>query len=241
MAAIWQHKPLAFGSEGRSVADSSSGDEAGSKSRRWLRHPLVIALIGAAAAILAAEIAAQAGGIDIVSGTAPSARATVTIKPSIRPTATVTVTAGPVPTNPGPVTLPGCPVSQGCKGYNLIVRPEPGSGGATGITFATGAVGVGSAGDLEYEKSQDGTPEIVPYGGGKAYSVDVTTQQANQQGCVALTTSDPDSNPIVGFHQGLTFCVAINGQGVALVMETRPPGPDNVLYLRELYWPNPNS
>jgi hypothetical protein len=78
------------------VADSSSGDETGSKSRRWLSHPLVIALIGAAAAILAAEIAAHAGGIDIVSGSAPSARTTVTITPSPRPTVTVTVTASPV-------------------------------------------------------------------------------------------------------------------------------------------------
>jgi hypothetical protein len=63
-------------------------------------------------------------------------------------------------------------------------------------------------------------------------TADVTPQQANHQGCVALTTSDPDSNPIVGFHKGLTFCVSISDQG-ALVMETRPPGPDNVLYLRE--------
>jgi hypothetical protein len=219
------------------VVDSSSGEEAESKSRRWLSHPLVIALIGAAAAILAAEIAAHAGGIDIVSGSAPSARTTVTITPSPKPTVTATVTASPVSTNPGPVTLPGCAISQGCKGYNLVVRPNR----ATGIDFATGSVLVGGAGNLEYEQSQDGTSEIVPYGPGKAYSVDVTPQQANQQGCVALTTSDPDSNPIVGFHEGLTFCVSIAGQGVALVMETRPLGQDNILYLRELYWPNPNT
>ena len=223
------------------MADSSSGDKSGSKSRRRLSHPLVTASIGAAAAILAAEIAAHAGGINIVSGSAPSARTTVTITPTPIPTATVTVTASPAATNPGPVTLPGCPVSQGCKGYNLVVRLEPGSGGGTGITFATGSVEVGGAGDLQYQNSQDGTPEIVSYGPGQAYSVDVTPQQANHQGCVALTTSDPDSNPIVGFHRGLTFCVSVNGQGVALVMETRPPGPDNILYLRELYWPTPNT
>ena len=31
---------------------------------------------------------------------------------------------------------------------------------------------------------------------------------------------------------GLTFCVSIDGQGVALMIETRPPGPDNILYWR---------
>jgi hypothetical protein len=220
------------------VADSSSGDKARSKSRRWLSHPLVTALVGAAAVILAAVIAARAGGIDIVAGSAPSARATVTITPSPRPAVTVTVTAGAVPTNPGPVTLPGCSVSQRCKGYNLVVRPDPNS--ITGITFATGSVAVNNTGDLDYQMSQDGTPEIVSDTSNVAYSVDVTPPQANRQGCVALTTSDPDANPIVGFHKGLTFCVSI-GQDVALVMETRPLGPDNILYLRELYWANPNS
>ena len=224
---------------GETMADSSPGDEPGRKPRERPGHPLVIALIGAVAAILAAEVAAHAGGINIISGSAPPARTTVTITPSAQPAETVTVTASPASTNPGPVALADCHVSEGCKGYNLVVRPDVGGSG-TGITFATGSVEVGSAGDLEYEMSQDGTPEIVPYGPSKAYSVDVTTQQANEQGCIALTTSDPDNNPIEGFHQGLTFCVSIAGQGVALVAETRPLGSDNVLYFRELFWPNSN-
>lgn len=205
------------------MVDSSSGDKGKDKSRNWLRNPLIGPLIGAAAALLAAVIATQAAGVDIVSGSAPSARATITITPSARPTVTVTKTAGAVPTNPGPVTLPGCRIIQGCKGYNLIVRQAgPDTDGGTGINIATGAVEVGSAGDFEYEKSQAGTPEIVQYGPDKAYSVDVTPQQANHQGCLALTSSDPDNSPIVGFHQGLAFCLAVHGQAVALLMETRP-------------------
>ncbi len=69
-------------------------------------------------------------------------------------------------------------------------------------------------------------------------------QQANKQGCQALTTSDAATSPIRDFHKGLSFCVAINATvigGLALVEETKPPGSDGTLYLRELFWPSDNS
>lgn len=223
------------------MANRSQGDQAKTSEARGKRWDawliaIVAALIGAAATIVAGLLSNSNATIDVFTGSSP-AHAKVTITPSQHPRPTVTVTAAPAPTQPGPVTLPGCPASQGCKGYNLVARP------GVGITFATGAVMPNTAGDMDYQRSGDGALEIVPYGGSAVYSTDVTPQQANHQGCEALTTSDATTDPIRGFHQGLTFCVAINTTtgGIALLKETRPLGSDGKLYLRELYWPSGNS
>lgn len=227
------------------MADEPSGDKADSesdrKSRSWLRDHLIVAAVSSVGAIVVAIIGARAAGVDVFVGSPASGRTTVTITPvPERPTATVTVTAGPAPTNPGPVSLPGCAVSQGCKAFNLVVR-DPGAGTAgTSITIATGVVQVGGSSDLLYQ-DDNGTPELFADGYGAAASVNVSSQQANEQGCKALTNSDPDPNPIVGFRKGLQFCVAVLNEGVALMTETRPPGPDDTLYLTELFWPSPNS
>ena len=210
------------------------------KKRKWM-IPLVTAFIGAAGAIVAALASNPSATIDVITGSAPAAKATVRITPSAVPAATVTITAGPVPTDPGQITFPGCPSSQGCKAFNLVA--QLGSNGAnTGLDFSTGSVKLDGGGDLVYGDSQNGTRELTGYGD-SAYSIGVTARQANRLGCEALTTSDPDSNPITGFHMGLTFCVAtgFNEQGIALVTETQPVGSNGVLYLRELFWPSQNQ
>jgi hypothetical protein len=224
------------------VTDSSPEGRTESRNARRTRRDawliaVVAALIGAAATLIVGLISNSRATIDVITGSSP-APAKVTITPSAAPRATVTVTASPVPTQPGPVTLPGCLVSQGCQGYNLVVRP------GDGITFATGAVTPNSAGDMDYQRTGDGALEIAPYGIAATYSTDVTARQANKQGCQALTTSDAATSPIRGFHKGMSFCVAVNATvtgGLALVEETKAPGSDGTLYLRELFWPSDNS
>ena len=203
------------------MADPAPGgaDEGRKKKRSITRLKglggVLVGQSGAVATLIVALISNPSGTVDVITGSSP-APATTTITPSQAPRHTITVTASPVATNPGPVSLPDCPASQGCKAYNLVVRPDPGD--STGITFATGAVTLGELGDLSYEKTPDGTLEIVAASTPGVYSTDVTPQQANHQGCEALTTSDADPNPITGFHQGLAFCVAINTSdgGIAL-------------------------
>jgi hypothetical protein len=207
------------------VTDSSPGGKAEGREARSKRRdawliPLIAAVVGAAAAFGFGLIRSPSGTIDVISGSSP-APATTTITPSQGPRQTVTVTASPVPTQPGPVTLPGCPASQGCKGYNLVVRP------GDAITFATGAVTPNSAGDVVCQRAGDGALQITPYGPATTYSTDVTPQQANKQGCQALTTSDATTSPISAFPVGLTFCVAINATvigGLALAGTAHSPG-----------------
>jgi hypothetical protein len=231
-----------FGGRGDPVTDSSpDGRTERSNARRTRRDAwliaVVAALIGAAATLIVGLISNSKATIDVITGSSP-APAKVTITPSAAPRATVTVTASPVPTRPGPVTLPGCPASQGCKGYNLVVRPNE------GITFATGALVPNTQGDLNYQRSEDGALEITSLNGDSFYSIDVARSQASKQGCQALTNSDVDTHPIMGFHKGLAFCVAIRvtpGGGLALVEQTRPLGSGGTLYLTEEFWPNDNS
>jgi hypothetical protein len=189
---------------------------------------ILAAIIAAAATIVAAVLAALIGNstgvITISAGSHPAT--TITITPAqARPT--VTITESPASTDPGPVTLPNCQISQGCRAFNLAVPLN------AGIAFATGSVSTTGNGDLYYSLGSDQQPQLASSGG--TYSTAVTSQTAGKSGCQAATTSAPSTNPIVTFQVGLTFCVAVTG-GVALVMETRPLGSDNVLYLRELFW-----
>jgi hypothetical protein len=217
------------------MSEGSSG-----KGKASARVKSVIATIGvfsgAIATIVVALIADKSGALYIAVGGTPSPVVT-TITPRAAPT--VTVTASPVPTAPGPITLPSCPQSQGCRAYNVVARLGANS---TGITFSTGAVTFDVQGDMNYLKSQDGTLELMGYLA-MAYSTGVTAQSASRQGCQNLTTSDPDPDPIINLHAGLLFCVATGGlsPGIALVKQTRPIGANKVLYLTELYWPDQTS
>ncbi len=123
-----------------------------------------------------------------------------------------------------------------------MVAQLPQQGNQAGIDFSAGSVKINSGGDMTYAKSQNGTPQLT-LDFGTAYSIDRSAAQSNEQGCQALTTSDPYTGPITGFHKGLTFCVATNGNetGIALVIETKLPGPNGELDLRELFWPNQNT
>ena len=193
---------------------------------------LIGAIIGALAIIIAALIAKGTGALDIAMSPGPTPTVTITPKPAT----TVTVTASPDPTAPGPISLPSCLVSQGCKAWNLIVKLTPNS--QTAITFDTGTVALNGNGDMQYGKSTDGTIELVG-DEASAYSNAVPTQNPTKETCQNSTTSDPDPSPIANFHAGLFFCVATaSGPGIALVEETEPLGSNSVLYLRELYWPN---
>ena len=206
-------------------------DEGSSGSGGW--KGLVGAVVGAVAIVVAALIAKGTGALDIA--VSPDSTPTVTITPKAAPT--VTVTASPVPNAPGPVTLPGCPVSQGCKAWNLVARLSP-DNFPTGITFDTGSVMLDNDGDMQYDKSSDGTAELIG-DDAAAYSTAVSAQNPGKTTCQNSTTSDPDPDPIADLHKGLFFCVATgSGPGIALVEETEPLGSNNVLYLRELYWPN---
>jgi hypothetical protein len=194
---------------------------------------LIGAVIGALAIVVAALIAKGTGALDIA--VSPGSTPTVTITP--KPAATVTVTASPAPNAPGPVALPNCPVSQGCKAWNLVVKLTP-NNGQTAITFDTGVVALNGNGDMQYGKSTDGTVELIG-DEASAYSTAVPTQNPGKETCQNSTASDPDPNPIANFHAGLFFCVATgNGPGIALVEETEPLGSNDVLHARELYWPN---
>lgn len=212
-----------------------SEKEESAKKRGW--WPVIVAaVIGAVATLGAALIANGAGAIDIVTGS--GAAPTVTITPEAAPT--ITVTASPVPTAPGPVILPDCSASQQCVAWNLVARLTP--NGDTGIDFAKGSVQLNGGGDLIYQTSQDGTPQLVKNDAG-AYSTAVTARNASRATCQASAASAPDSNAIVTFHKGLFFCVATgaSGTGTALVEETEPLGSNDVLYLRELYWPDSSA
>jgi hypothetical protein len=204
------------------------------ESRRgwsWL-SPIVAAVIGGAATIGAVLIA---NGPQAISGK-PSAASTVTVTP--RPSVTVTVTAPAAQNAPGPIQIGSCTVSQQCKAWNLTVRLSP-NNGSTGIDFTKGIVSINGTGDLLYEKSADGTPELMNYVA-QAYSTAVTSQNAGRQACMNSTESAPDSNAILALHKGLVFCVATgyNSRGIALVEETQPLGSNGILYLQEFYWPN---
>lgn len=213
--------------------DKPPSGTAGKKSRKW---PLALTttLIGAGAVIVAALITQQAGGITIVSGSAPSAGKTVTVPPE-SPGATVTVTASPVPSYPGPVTVPGCKKSQSCQAFNMVARPGS-VAHATALYLNTGRVflSAGGGGDVLYIRLASGMLELVASEGTR-FSTDVTAPEKNMKGCQALTSSDPTGSVLTKLRQGLTFCVS-DGSGVALVTETRPVGAKGQLYLRELYW-----
>ena len=99
---------------------------------------------------------------------------------------------------------------------------------------------VSTYGDLDFESSSDGTPEIIAAGGGAVYSTDVAAANASQKQCQTATSSDPDANPITNFHKGLLFCAETNNLDIALE-ETQPLGSDHILHLHEIFWPNPNS
>jgi hypothetical protein len=194
---------------------------------------LVGAVVGAVAIVVAALIAKGTGALDIAVSPGPTPTVTITPKAA----ATVTVTVPPALTAPGPVTLPNCPVNQGCKAWNLVVRLTP-NNGQTGITLDTGSVGLNSNGDMQYGKSTDGTIELIGLYA-SAYSTAVSAQNPGKETCQNSTTSDPDPDPIANFHKGLFFCVATGGSpGISLVEETEPLASNDVLYLRELYWPN---
>jgi hypothetical protein len=227
---------------GSKIGDGKPGGGKARKKRRKWPVPLATAVIGAAAVIVAAVIARQAGGIDIIAGAVPSTQATVTITPRTIPQQTVTVTAAPAPTIPGPISLPDCPVSQGCKAFNLVAQPASSNGFSNGMDLSTGEVRLNGSGDLYYSRSDNGTLELTR-DDATAFSPDVTAAQASRQGCQALTASDPDSNPITALHKGLTICVATDDTeiGIALVTETRPVGRNGVLYLRALFWPSQTS
>jgi hypothetical protein len=202
----------------------------GSGSGKWKGLIATAGLFsGAIATVAAAFIANKAGALNISVDNKPGA--TVTITPS--PAPTVTVTVSPNTNAPGPFRSPNCPASLGCQAWNLVVHMTP--GGSTGIDFGTGTVQLQANDDMYYSKSPDGTLELTRYSA-SAFSTAVTPQNAGRETCQNVTASDPDPNPIANFHQGLLFCVD-TGQGVALVEETKPVGSDQILNLREFYWP----
>jgi hypothetical protein len=205
----------------------------GTKLREWL-IPVITALIGVAGTIGVGFIRSSSETVDVITGSSPApATKTVSARPAPAPaTVTITVSPSPVSTDPGPVTLPDCPVSQGCQAFNLVVHP---SISGTEVDLGTGVVG--DSGDFEYRQLPDGATEIE--GNGDDLGAGVTPQQANMQGCGAITKSNP-TGAILGLHKGLFFCVAtfVSGSGVSLVEQTRPVSPTGMLYLTERYWPN---
>jgi hypothetical protein len=203
------------------------------KDQSW--WPIIAAaIIGALATIFAALVANGAGALHISVASTPTP--TVTITPSPAPAVTVTVSssASSASSASGGAGPTECLPGQNCKVWNLAVPME--SGTATGINFDQGQVVLRSEGDMSFQAASDGIPELIGYYA-RAYSMDVTVQNASRQQCQNAVTSAPDANPITNFHTGLLFCVNTTS-GIALVRQTRPLGSSNILYLQDTYWPN---
>jgi hypothetical protein len=199
------------------------------KDRSW--WPIIAAaIIGAIATIFAGLIANGAGALHI--SVAPAPTPTVTITPSSAPTATVTVSSSAsAKANPA-----NCLPGQNCMVQNLHVPLRP-PGGFAAINFAGGQVLINIAGqDMRFFTAPDGVPELTG-DFARAYSTDITAQNASRQQCQNAVNSAPDADPITNFHTGLLFCVGTT-YGVALVKQTKPLGSSNILYLQETYWPN---
>ena len=196
------------------------------RDRSW--WPIIAAaIIGAIATIVAGLIANGAGALRISVSSA--ATPTVTVTPP--PAATVTVTAS---NGSGGVGSASCLSGQNCKVTNLTVPLQ--SGGSTAINLEQGQVQLNNVGDLNFQAASDGTPELTGYFA-KAYSLDVTAQNAGKQQCQNATNTAPDASPITDFHTGLLVCASV-GNGIALIRQTQPLGSSNTLYLQETYWPN---
>lgn len=197
--------------------------------RGWAWLPTIVAaVIGAAATIVAVLIANGAGAINIAVAGAESTP-TVTVTPRPAPTVTVTAPAG----GGG-----GGRTAQGGQTRSLTVPLS--QGGSTGVDLDKGQVLLNNNGDLNYQTSEAGSPELVGYLA-HAYSVGVSSASIDKQGCMTATTTDPDAEPIVNFHKGLLFCVATGDGAVALVEVTAGLGGSKTLHLHEVYWPNLNQ
>ena len=192
---------------------------------------IAAAVIGAIATIVAGFIANGTGALHIA--VAPVPTRTVIVTPV--PAPTVTVTKSSVSSDAiGPAS---CSSGQNCKVWNLIVQLGS-NGSSVGVNFDTGLVSQQGSGDLDFETSNIGIPELVQ-DLAASYSINVTPQTAGKQQCQSATTSAPDANPITNFHTGLVFCAAPGGtDGIALVEETQPLGSSNTLHLKDIFWPS---
>jgi hypothetical protein len=200
------------------------------KDRNW--WPVIAAaVIGAIATIVGGLIANGTGAVHIAIAPVPTL--TVTVTPAPAPTVTVTKSSG----SSGAVGPTSCSSGQNCKVYNLIVQLGS-NGSSVGVNFDTGLVSQQGNGDLYFETSSIGMPELVQ-DLDQSYSINITPQTAGKQQCQSATTSAPDANPITNFHTGLVFCVAPGGNdGIALVEETQPLGSSNTLHLKDIFWPS---
>ena len=199
----------------------------------------ITAVVGAIATIIAALIGHAQGK----SEASPGPTVTTTTSVTAAPTVTVTVTpsaAGNGGTGGGtsPASFPGA--GQGGKVTTISVPLDPNSG--NGIELNTAGVLLGSPwGDLTYQTSNDGDPEIINQMG-NGVSTDITRSKAGEQGCQAAVNSDPSGKPIANFHVGLLICaVSNNARGTALLEQIQPLGAAKTLHLREIYWPSSNQ
>lgn len=204
------------------------------KDRSW--WPVIVAaVIGAIATIVVGFVANTAGALHITVAPLPTHTLRITQPPA--PTVTVTVTSG----TSGGTGSASCVQGQNCRVWNLSAPMGANAGAPTGIEFNQGQVLLNTDGDLDFEASSDGTPELAQ-DSSQAYSLDVTAQNASKQQCLSATTSHPDANSIINFHTGLLFCIVSgDDSGVALVEETAPLGSSNILKLKETFWPTQNS
>jgi hypothetical protein len=207
--------------------------EHSNKDRSWL--PIIAAaIIGAVATIIGGVIANGTGALHITIAPVPAK--TVTITPEPAPAATVTESSG----SSGGIGSIDCLSGQDCRTWNLTVPMGNFTlNSETGIIFDLGQVLLdNSEGDMDFGSNSSGIPELSQVDAA-AFSTDITAQNASKARCQTVTTSAPDANPIVDFHVGLLFCVLPSGNsGIALVEETKPLGSSNILYLKEIYWPN---
>jgi hypothetical protein len=185
--------------------------------------PIIAALIGAAATVIATLLANQAGAIHIsISGASTPATAA-----TLHPSATATAFHGG-----GPSGYPGA--GQGGRTWTMAVPFS----NYTSLYFDTGNIqqSVGAS-DAYYQPDATGVPELkinLPY------SLDVTAANASKQQCLNVTSRDPNVGPITDFRRGLLFCVQ-TGSGVALLDETQALDGSKTLHLREVYWPSPGT
>jgi hypothetical protein len=203
-----------------------------SERRTTVLVAILVAVIGAAATITAAIIGHAQGQKEATPGP------TVTVTAS--PTVTVTETASADGSSGSNATQSNiCTAASGCVIRSMAV-PLADSGAV--IDLATAHITLASfcCHDLIYQTSSDGKPELKADGGGPVSNISLAVTAANKslQQCTKATNQEPDSNPIVDFHKGLLFCVALGDSGeMALLEETSPLGSSGMLNLTETYWP----
>jgi len=152
--------------------------------------------------------------------------------------------ARPLPTSSASATWPiSCTRWPDASGRALQQRPEAGPRGRTidarldqakfGLAVRSISMSTAPGLKLAYASSiSDSTPDPR-----RNFRPDTDSTRRSSSAVFPIPASP--TAPAIDFcprtaatKSGLTFCVSIDGQGVALMIETRPPGPDNILYWR---------